>query len=217
MKDTENGAGDAVGGQIPTRGHSNDRPRDVPSPAIGVVEARPDESPGVSRRALMRGVGVALPTILTLNSGTAFALSSLRISPSALPGQVGDNFVCLDTTNLVGPPYEIVDGAYAKAIPVTPYQYVNTQSLLGVDLTKPSDITTAIKQKGIVPLRADQLCNGLAADYVPVIYNTQNRKFDPLLRSGAPVVASMPASANMSVSAFNSLDASKKLTTTFLV
>jgi hypothetical protein len=186
-------------------------------PAGGVDELPSTARAGISRRDMIRGASVALPTMLTLNSGTALALSSsARLMPSAQPGQVGDNVVCLDITNLSGPPYPIAKGAFATAVPVQ-YSYVSLADLSGVKLDQPNDISNAIKQKGLTPLRADQLCLNQAARYVPVTYDAKNGKWDPLRRDNATVIGEMPASANMSVSAFNSMDASKKIKTSFLV
>jgi hypothetical protein len=169
---------------------------------------------------MIRGASVALPTIMTLHSGTALAMTSAaRMMPSTQAGQVGDNVVCLDVTNLQGPPYAVPKGTQVKAVPVA-YRYVSTADLAGVDLTKPSHITNAISQKGLTPLRADQLCRSQGAGYVPVTYKTNGNgggSWEPLQRNNATVVGVMPPSANMSALAFNSMDAAKQITTKFLV
>lgn len=172
---------------------------------------------GISRRDVLRGATVAVPTILTLHSGTALAVASTssKVSASATPGRVGDNYVCLDTTGQVGPAYDVTNGARAKAVPVV-YEYVSTDDLLGVDLTKPSEITEAIRVKRIRPLRADELCRSRATNYVPVVKKGP-KKYEPVQRDGGVFIARMPSAANLSAIAYNSTSASGKLSTQFLV
>jgi hypothetical protein len=57
------------------------------------------EGKPVSRRAVLRGSLVTVPTILTLSSGSALALSSnlIGVNPAAEP-VVGENFACLDVS-----------------------------------------------------------------------------------------------------------------------
>jgi hypothetical protein len=89
--------------------------------------------------------------------------------------------------------------------------------LNGVDLTKQSHISNAIRDRGIVPLKANEICINKADAFVPVVYNSTNKQYDPVQRDGGTVIASMPKSAYLSVSAYTSVEAAKKLTTTFFV
>jgi hypothetical protein len=173
---------------------------------------------GISRRDVLRGATVAVPTILTLHSGTALAVASstCRMSASNPPAQIGDNFIYLDTTGKVGPVYDISGAANAKAVPVF-YEYVSTDDLLGVDLTKPNDISKAIKDKGIRPLKANQLRRSTPTNYVPVVYDRKHKKYDPLTRGGGTVVAAMPAAEGVSLAAATSCMAAGSLNTQFLI
>ena len=64
------------------------------------VEQVPVVSRPLSRRALLRGAAVTVPTILTLHSGAALAFSSnlIGVDPAAEP-VVGDNYACLDLSS----------------------------------------------------------------------------------------------------------------------
>ncbi len=66
--------------------------------------------PAVSRRTVLRGASAALPTILTLGSGSALANSSNLISTNG-PGTGGANgeVLCLDPQSTHGPTYQDPD------------------------------------------------------------------------------------------------------------
>ncbi len=60
-------------------------------------EARAEAPPSSSRRALLRGAMVAVPTVLTLNSGAALARSSNLVGVGPEAGPEGGQYRCLDT------------------------------------------------------------------------------------------------------------------------
>ena len=60
-------------------------------------------SPPMSRRALLRGVAVTLPTVLTLHSGAALAMSSNVIRQAVgAPKDPNGNYLCLDVSSTYG-------------------------------------------------------------------------------------------------------------------
>ena len=177
--------------------------------------AHPETRPGVSRRTLLRGATVALPTVLTLNSGAALALSSFKLTASATPGKIETNYVCLDTTDLSGPPYPIEDKAYITGVPDA-YGYVDINRLQGIDLNDSNAVANEIKRAGIVPIAPDKMCSSPAGQYIAVSIRT-NGKWYPYQPGGSTKIGTMPTSANMSVSAFNSLKNADKISSTFLV
>jgi hypothetical protein len=60
----------------------------------------PNQEADLSRRALLRGATVAVPTILTLHSGAALARSSNLIGAAPNASAEGNKLRCLDTSSV---------------------------------------------------------------------------------------------------------------------
>ena len=177
---------------------------------------------GISRRDVLRGASVALPTVLTLHSGAAMAVASSHVTATNNPTPYQDNYICLDTTGQSGPAYYYGDGARAVAVS-SKYQYVSTRELTNAgckSLSDDKEISKALnnKDRAVNVLRADQICMNQADDYVAVTYNATNKRYEPVLsKFGGTQAASMPKSAYLSVGAYTSLDSSGKLKTKFFI
>lgn len=71
------------------------------------VAAAEQRRAGLSRRALLRGATAAVPTILTLKSGTALAVASSHIAATDRAPPFNGHYATLDTTgDTDGSPYE---------------------------------------------------------------------------------------------------------------
>lgn len=175
------------------------------------VDAFGETGKGISRRAVLRGgASAAVPIILTLNSGTALAMSSHYVSASRTGEPVEDRFVCMDTQGQLGPNYYYGDGTDAWAIQKDQL-YVQASALNGVDRSNPQRIRKAIEDAPKV--KGGQLClDGRA--YIPV-----DASGGPMYDgAGNPITrtVSVPRGALLSAGAYHSLDASGKLDTYLL-
>jgi hypothetical protein len=175
------------------------------------VDACGETGKGISRRAVLRGgASAAVPIILTLNSGTALAISSHYVSASRTGEPVEDRFVCMDTKGQLGPSYYYGDGTDAWAIQKDQL-YVQASALNGVDRANPRRISKAIEDAPKV--KGGQLCRDGRA-YIPV-----DARGGPMFDvAGNPVTrtVSVPKGALLSAGAYHSLDASGKLDTYLL-
>ena len=88
----------------------------------------------ISRRNLLKQGAVAMPAVLTLQSGAALAASSAYIGSVSRGGSqyVGGNVLCLDTRNAEpllpnGTTYKFVDTNYADVYVIPDGQYYATK------------------------------------------------------------------------------------------
>ncbi len=156
------------------------------------TSAAPAEAPvSVSRRRLVRGAAVALPTILTLNSGAALATSSdliIRLSPDAAPDGL-NRMLCLDTATVepVGKSgkLKVVPGqTTVNAIPVDPPYY------------DAYDATTGTVQTAVTPA---EVCSQ-SATYPPYYAQMADGTVkEAMLNPGARISASAMASFGSAV------------------
>jgi hypothetical protein len=173
--------------------------------AAGSVTIEPETTASLSRRALLKGATVAAPTILTLHGGAALAAASNMVTATTNPQPYMDHYIALDTTGQGGPAYS-TDGAKAYAIPKGQL-YVEASVLSGV--TAPGQWKQKIKDAR--KFTASELCSGTASSYIPVTSDDE-----PLLVAGQPKIVNLPRCAYLSAVAFTSLDAAKRITTTFV-
>jgi hypothetical protein len=81
------------------------RDKAIDEPAAVVDPAVADRREQLSRRALLRGVAIAAPTIMTVNTASAaIALSSVRTYTSMEAAQGDGNFYCMAEDSTLGPP-----------------------------------------------------------------------------------------------------------------
>ena len=105
----------------------------------GLAEtAATEQAPAyVSRRMLLRGAAVSVPTVLTLHSGAAFAFSSNLIGAAAgAPKDPNGNYLCLDVSSTAGPGprggvYDLGAPAYADVAAIPSNREYHTEKKSG--------------------------------------------------------------------------------------
>jgi hypothetical protein len=153
--------------------------------------------------------------VLTPSTGVAIAASSFWATGSAVADPVGEYYVCLEDAR-PGERYYYDNGASAAAISADRYFVKYTDFVSALDAKhwdNPNKVRKAIA--GLTKYRGDQLCaDGL--EYIPLAPGSGSDLARDV--SGKPVIrpVSVRPGALLSTSAFNSMDASGKLSTNAL-